>query len=352
MHRIEELPVPTSVDDPAMAGFRAAVEVRNIVQEAIYGPEIGPVPAEELLPNWSDPYQPKRLFVAVADDRVVARGVLEWPTEGAPDVVYLLNEVLPEYRGRGIGAAVYDALVTGARELGRTTLQGYFAAVETAGERVVPATGVGSVPAADAGVRFASARGWTLEQVERGSRLGLPVPDIDEQLARAQAASGDDWRVHTWIDRAPAAFVPDLAELATGMGTDAPSAELEAEDPWTPERWLEEEERHVASPRRSLMAAVEHVPTGRIAGFTALDVPADRARAVGQEDTIVGRAYRGHRLGMLLKVANLAHLQREYPGYPSVITFNAEENRHMLAVNEAVGFEPLVYEGAWKKVLD
>lgn len=51
---------------------------------------------------------------------------------------------------------------------------------------------------------------------------------------------------------------------------------------------------------------------------------------------------------MLLKVANL---ERERPGHPSVITFNAEENRHMLSVNEAVGFTPFVYEGAWKTVL-
>jgi hypothetical protein len=62
--------------------------------------------------------------------------------------------------------------------------------------------------------------------------------------------------------------------------------------------------------------------------------------------------HRGHKLGMLLKVANLAHLEREYPGRSSVITWNAEENRFMLDVNEAVGFVPIGHEGAWKKLLD
>jgi hypothetical protein len=54
---------------------------------------------------------------------------------------------------------------------------------------------------------------------------------------------------------------------------------------------------------------------------------------------------------MLLKVANLAHLERIAPGHPSVTTFNAEENRYMLDVNEAMGFVPIAYEGAFRKDL-
>jgi hypothetical protein len=54
---------------------------------------------------------------------------------------------------------------------------------------------------------------------------------------------------------------------------------------------------------------------------------------------------------MLLKVANLTHLERVAPGHPSVITFNAEENRHMLDVNEAVGFVQIASESAWRKDL-
>ena len=35
-----------------------------------------------------------------------------------------------------------------------------------------------------------------------------------------------------------------------------------------------------------------------------------------------------------VKLANLVELQKRMPGHPAVITFNAEENRHMLDVNE------------------
>lgn len=98
-------------------------------------------------------------------------------------------------------------------------------------------------------------------------------------------------------------------------------------------------------------AAARHEPSGTLAGFTRLSAPNNLAQPVSQWDTIVLHEHRGHRLGMLLKVANLQFLAESAPGHPSVLTWNAEENRPMLAVNEAVGFAPIGYEGAWKKAL-
>jgi hypothetical protein len=54
---------------------------------------------------------------------------------------------------------------------------------------------------------------------------------------------------------------------------------------------------------------------------------------------------------MLLKLANMAQLAEVRPEAPFILTGNAEENRPMLDVNEAVGFVPVVYVGAWKKTL-
>jgi hypothetical protein len=54
---------------------------------------------------------------------------------------------------------------------------------------------------------------------------------------------------------------------------------------------------------------------------------------------------------MLTEHANIQHLQAFSPESPFILTDNAEENRPMLDVNEAIGFAPIAYEGAWKKVL-
>jgi len=114
---------------------------------------------------------------------------------------------------------------------------------------------------------------------------------------------------------------------------------------------METEEMEAGNGRTSLFAVVEHVPTGRLCGLTLLSVPAEAGRVVAQEDTLVMPGHRGHRLGTLMKLANLLQLQRDLPGHPAITAFNAEENRPMLDVNEAVGFVAMGYAGAWKKIV-
>jgi GNAT superfamily N-acetyltransferase len=351
---IEEVSIPMALDSPDAADFVATVDVRNAVEADGYGTDDLAYSAADLLPNWLNTvYEPKRLFAARVDGRIVARAIYETTTEDA-DVVWLGVQVLPEFRRLGIGTALSELLETMAAEDNRQKIIVYTVSKEAPGERVDAPTGFGSVPRDGAEVRFLLSRGYTLEQVERGSRLALPVDDADlrGRLDAAAVAAGADYSLHFWMDRTPERWRDDLAVLLTRMSTDAPTAGLEEpEDPWTAERLLDEEKRRESSPRTALTTAVEHVPSGRLVGFTELNVPAELDRPVEQGDTLVLKEYRGHRLGTLLKVANLRALQNELPGHPAVITFNAEENRHMLDVNEAVGFLPIGYEGAWRKLL-
>ena len=83
--------------------------------------------------------------------------------------------------------------------------------------------------------------------------------------------------------------------------------------------------------------------------FNGLSLAEDHSRPVHQGVTLVLKEHRGHRLGMVTKVANIQQLAQFSPETPFIITDNAEENRPMLDVNEAVGFVPAAYVGAWKK---
>lgn len=351
---IDEITVPESLDGPDAADFRATIDVRNAVETEGYGTDELTFTAEELHPHWIDhEYEPKRLFVARVDGAIVARAIYEIQPEDT-GVAWVSVQVLPKFRNRGIGSALTDALDAIAVAESKSKLIVYTVSKTGEGERIAPPTGFGSVPAGNAEVRFLLGRGYTLEQVERGSRLALPVGDdlLRTKLAEASAAAGTDYTVHSWGDRTPVRWQADMAHLYTRMSTDAPTAGLEEpEDFWSVERLVAGEDRLEGGPRSTLVAAVEHLPTGRLVAYTTLSLPAELERPVSQEDTLVLREHRGHRLGMLLKVANLQNLERERPGHPSVITFNAEENRHMLDVNEAVGFVPMGYEGAWKRML-
>ena len=336
-------------DDELSRTFREMVDVRNEIEADAYGSRDLAYEAEELHPNWRDAHQPKRLLLARVEDRIVGRASLEVQINASMDVAWLLIEILPEFRGRGIGTAALERLVDMAIEGGQSVLQGWGVAKEIGGERLTSPTGFGSIPLAADSVRFALKHGFALEQVERSSKVLLPV-DVTAHLTAALEAAGPDYRLHTWAGDVPAQWREDYAVLLTRMSTDAPAAGLDIdEDPWTPERLMEEEERDRNSPRTYLTSAVEHIPSGRLVGFSVLSAPSERDRAVTQDDTLVLKEHRGHRLGMLLKAANLAFLQNERPGHPAVTTFNAAENEHMLAVNDALGFEPVVWVGAWKR---
>jgi GNAT superfamily N-acetyltransferase len=352
---IHEVAIPATLDGTDAADFLATVEVRNAVEADGYGTDDLGATAAEILPVWLDQeYEPKRLFAATVGDRIVARAIYETRPPAEADIVWLGVQVHPEFRHIGIGSALADLLESIAATEGRSRLVVYTVSRAADGEQIPSPTGFGSVPAANSEVRFLLGRGYSLEQVERGSRLPLPIDpaELERHFDAASAAAGSGYAVRQWTGRTPEAWLDDMALLFTRMSTDAPTAGLEEpEDVWTRQRLIDYEDRAEAGPKTSVVTVVEHLASGRLAGMTELGVPSEPDRPVSQNDTIVLKEHRGHRLGMLLKVANLRQLQAVAPGYPSVITFNAEENRHMLDVNEAVGFVPMGYEGAWKKVL-
>jgi RimJ/RimL family protein N-acetyltransferase len=74
--------------------------------------------------------------------------------------------------------------------------------------------------------------------------------------------------------------------------------------------------------------------------------PADQAWA-HQMLTGVTSKHRGHRLGLLVKVAMVEWLRAAEPAVERIQTWNAESNRYMIAVNEALGYTILGRPGNW-----
>ena len=352
MIHIRELEIPSSVGADGWDDFVAAMGIHFGNEAFSYGTdELAFTPAEALPLLLDQENQPTRLFVARDEERMVGVARYEIEPGDEPQTAWLMVDVLPGARRAGVGSALSAKLQSIAAADGIRKAIVYAVSPYGAGDRLVAPTGFGSVPSENAEVRFLLGKGYRLEQVVRGSRLALPA-DVSAQLAAGIEIAGSDFAVHFWVDRTPARWWEEMAFLRQLMSTEEPDAGLdEPEDVWTVDRLVANEERLSESPRTLVTAAVEHVPSASIAGFTTLSVPTELDRTISQEDTLVRREHRGHRLGMLLKLANLAEVQRLFPGHPAVITFNAEENRHMLDVNEAVGFVPIGYEGAWRKDL-
>ncbi|WAC65603.1 hypothetical protein OVA14_09660 [Agrococcus sp. SL85] len=213
-------------------------------------------------------------------------------------------------------------------------------------------SGHGAV-AADAAARLAASLGYALEQVDRISALDVDAAraSLEGFRADAAAAAGDAYAIRIWSGRTPEELAEALAGLHARMVTDAPAAGLDVDDEtWDAARLARTETELEASGNRILQAVATHVATGEAVAFTTLVLPAD-GRPAYQEDTLVHAEHRGHRLGMLVKAENLLQLGRLHPGRTRILTWNAEENRPMLAVNEALGFVPVGAEGGWQRRL-
>ncbi|WP_024286520.1 GNAT family N-acetyltransferase [Cellulomonas sp. KRMCY2] len=289
---------------------------------------------------------------------VIGTAGIAMPRTSNEHLAYLEVLVHPEHRGAGVGTALLAECERIAAEHGRRTL---IASSEHPDEpaaddpfAIEPPTGSGRISAADPEAAFALHRGYALEQAERYSVLQLPIdPGLVERLHDdAAAQAGPDYRLVAWSDRAPDEWVDQFAGLETRMSTDAPMGQLEMkEDPWDVERIRTAEQDIAARGHGYLTVAAVHGPTGRLVAFTMVEYPWRQPEVVFQEDTLVVREHRGHRLGMLVKTDLLRRLAGIRPDARRIHTWNAEENAFMLGINVALGFRPTGVCGAWQKKL-
>lgn len=245
---------------------------------------------------------------------------------------------------------VAEALVARAHDeaarLDRTTI--VVSAVGAATGPVTARTGFGAGDPAEPGTAPLVARGYELEQVYRVSVAELAaLPDLEERHAAALARASA-YELARWQGETPAELREGMRALHERMSIDAPVAGLA----WEPETWdddrLAEFERSKQEGGRTLLTvAARERATGELAGFTTLILPTSGSTA-RQHDTLVTTPHRGHGLGMLMKLDNLLRLRELRPELVRVVTWNAEENRAMLAVNEASGFLPVAYEAQWQ----
>lgn len=328
---IEEIAVPDSLTSECRDDFDAYVQVRNDVEAATLGSDVLRQTSEELLPRFtSNPQRARRLYVVRDAGLIVGRAMVTSRPHIADAAADLVVDVLPAYRGRGLGAALLDQAESVAKASGCTVLQCI----------VMQA----SRPEDDAGGRFLRSRGYVLEQTSRVSVLDL------EAFTRPRYEVAGDFRIHIWEGVTPRAWLDAIALLRTRMSIDPPTAGLKVvPDEWDAARILEHDAREMATGRRLFTAAVEHRLTGELVGFTELAVSPSGASAM-QGATIVLREHRGQRLGMSLKAAALEAVIKNAPKTRQVVTFNADENRAIWSVNEALGFRVIGFEGAWQKM--
>jgi GNAT superfamily N-acetyltransferase len=326
------------VDPDSLEELRAWHDVTDAVYAADV-PDLPNIPFEELVATARTPRR------AIREERWLLRH------HGAPVGVArasftlldntencgVLVAVHPAHRRRGHGRHLFDHLVDRVRAEGRQRLL-----TEIAEPLVDRSTAPGPAFATRVGASRA------LDEIRRVLDLdSLDEARLDALEAEARSRSAG-YVLVSWVGVTPDDLVDDQAQLMGQMSVDAPMGELD----WEPEAWdaarIREQERLFAEQRRTrLVTAVRHVESGRLVAFTDIGVSQLQADPAYQWDTIVLDAHRGRRLGMLAKVANLRQLRREVPEARRVVSWNAESNTHMVAINDALGFRPVERLAEW-----
>jgi GNAT superfamily N-acetyltransferase len=282
----------------------------------------------------------QELWLGSSDGDPVAAASLTLPM--LDNTVNATVELLvhPSFRRRHYGTAMLDHLIERARAHDRTRLIGE--AGEPISDQPVEAPGGPAFAAA------VGARPVTIE-IRRILRLAQLEPDDLARLHADAIAKSGGYSLLQWQGPAADELVADLAYLQSRMSTDAPLEDLDWEpEAWTAARYREQESAIAASGRTRLVTVARHDESGRIVAFTDIGIAAGSLTFAYQWATIVLAEHRGHRLGVLVKLANLAYLQRTHPEVEFMNTWNAAVNAHMVGINEALGFRPIDRWREWQ----
>jgi GNAT superfamily N-acetyltransferase len=336
--RIDVRPIDAGDDGQVEAAFRVEAAAR-----ADGKPDVPPLTfndfARRLRHDW--PGNRSHHWLARAGGQPV--GVL------SVDLPYLDNTTMaavhlvvhPDRRREGTGTLLHTTAVEFARTNGRTLLQGEYVDSLPGGPERSPAAAA-----------FAVAVGAKVGLNEVRRRLDLSTVDSGPwagMLADARTrASG--YSVVAWTDAAPADIVSDVDRLEGRLLIDAPTGDMiyEAER-IDAHRFRATEEALRQRGRRAYHVGARHDRSGRLVAWTMITFDGGSATHAFQQITIVDPDHRGHRLGQLVKLENLSHTRAAEPALVHIDSYNAADNTHMIAINEAIGFRPVDAFVLWQQ---
>jgi GNAT superfamily N-acetyltransferase len=326
-----------------------AVTAWHTVVAAVYRHELGDHAAHWTLPELvalvRKPRKRRRdlLFLGVLDGKVAAAGLVGLPlldNLGAADVEVT---VLPAQRRRGLGTAMLQHVEDVAREHGRSRFDAVVGWPHDG-----PPDGAGTP-----GVEFGRVHDYVLGLGDVQRELELPVDDaLLERLAAEAGSSHEDYLLRTWTGPVPDDIVHSWLALSTTLATEAPTGSNEHEDDTADIEAHRQSEMLLEKQGRTRFHAAALDGDGTVVAYTDLVVSTHDPRWIQQWGTLVRRDHRGHRLGLALKVANLRALQASgLADGRRVVTWNADVNDHMIAINERLGFRPTARGGELQKKL-
>ncbi|MBE3011886.1 GNAT family N-acetyltransferase [Microbispora sp. NEAU-D428] len=228
--------------------------------------------------------------------------------------------VHPAEQRSGVGSLLLTAALAAVREEGRRC--------------VIAHTEPGSP-----GEVFLSARGFRKVLTLTYARLPLAQTNLDD-LRKIVHSPHPGYRLVAWDGVVPGALAETFAVSRRAMD-DMPMDDTDyGTVSWDVDRVrdaaLAIEKRGDHLHTVAAIAESDH----SIAGFTELVVPADGKGDAQHYGTGVLPEHRGHGLARWMKAEAIRQARERYPDLEGLLTDTADSNRHMRAINDALGYLP------------
>ena len=260
-------------------------------------------------------------YVPGGNGTVVGWYKAEFPDLENLDRAHIRLVVHPARRRGGLGAALLRHATDRAVTSGRQILSGN-----------VQEGSPGEAFALRAGAAFGMA------DVRRVQELAKIPAEAITRLRETAAVAASGYSLVRWIGAIPEERIDQVVAVNQALNDSPRDAAVEP-TAWSSERVRDRLNARIArSPLRRYSPAALHDGTGEMAAPTAVAVDPDVPDWGHQQITAVTRPHRGHRLGLLVKTAMLEWLAEAEPQLEQIETWNAGSNRHMIAINESLGY--------------
>jgi GNAT superfamily N-acetyltransferase len=308
--------VPIAPDDERLLRGWHAVESAALAHDH---PDEPPLPWSAVRSRLAVPWPGTvaRAWAAMDSGTVLGVGRLEIFVRDNLDAAHADVVVDPVARRRGIGRELLAMLTADVRAAGRTRLL---------------ADARSPLDGGSPGTAFAEAAGAV------DAQLGVQRC-MDPRTTTPPPVPGREWPLVDWSGETPAEWVDDVARLAGRMATDSPQGDLDREPEVHDADRVREHDAMCRARGITLLTTAAVAPDGRLAGYSEIAVT-EVEWAAHTWNTLVLPEHRGHALGLRIKIAGLALLRRHRPAVRRLTTWNAASNRHMIAINERLGFRP------------
>jgi GNAT superfamily N-acetyltransferase len=319
--------------DPASdaAALKSCHDI-TIAGTPIDHPNMPPWPLDAFRSKWIRSYDaaPGEAWLATDESgEPVGCYLLRLPTKENTTLARVTLQVTPVRRRTGIGSELLTHCADRARQAGRLRL-GAEARDGSPGAAFAQSVG------AEAGI----------PEVTRILEIDSSLPARLVQLRTEAAAKAAGYSLLSWLGPTPKEHLDHVARVHNAMA-DAPHDEGVQATKWNGQRLADQEQHALQHGLHFRNVVARHDGTGEIAAVTQILTDDGTPEWAFQQITAVLPEHRGHRLGLLVKVANLEQLTSDDPSIRRVLTGNAGANQHMIAINEMLGFRVSDYYRHW-----